>query len=277
MNAETGAIVLPATPPRARGAVRLSAHRSGTHTRLKVLHQSGSAKALLPRTFEAPLTAVLLNTAGGITGGDRFCWQADALAGAHLTVTTQAAERLYRALPHETGHVETTLGVGPDARIDWLPQETIVFDGAALKRSLSVDLDRSSRFLGCESFILGRAAMGEQVRDLRLDDHWRVRRNGQLIYADSVRIHGDAAGLTSGPATLNGHRAFASVLYAAPDSGRFLAPLRDCLGETGGASLIREGVLLARLSAPDGFELRHAMIPVLRVLRGAELPRVWSL
>lgn len=277
MNAETGTIVLAATPPRARGEVRLSAHRSGAHTRLKVLHQSGSAKALLPRTFEAPLTAVLLNTAGGITGGDRFSWQAEALPGAHLTLTTQAAERLYRALPHQTGHVETALAAGQGARVDWLPQETIVFDGAALRRSLTVDLDASSRFLGCESFILGRAAMGEEVRDLRLNDHWRVRRDGRLIYADSVRIHGDAAGLTSGPGTLNGHRAFASVLYAGPDAGRFLTPLRDSLDKHGGSSLIRDGVLLARITAPDGFQLRRALIPVLRLLRGAELPRVWSL
>lgn len=277
MNAETGAFELSTMPPRARGVVRLSAHRSGARTRLSTLRQSGSAKALMPRTFEAPLTAVLLNTAGGITGGDRFSWQAEAGPGAHLTVTTQAAERLYRAMPHQTGAVETGLSAGPDARIDWLPQETIVFDGAALRRSLVVDLDTSSRFLGCESIILGRTAMGEQVQDLRLNDHWRVRRDGRLIYADAVRIHGDAAGLTSGPAALNGNRGFASILYAAADAGRFLAPLRALLKESAGASLIRDGVLLARIAAPGGFELRRAMIPVLRLLRGSDLPRVWSL
>ena len=277
MNAETGIFDLPSAPPRAVGTVRLSARRSRERTRLGRLHQSGSAKALLPRTFEPSLTAVLLNTAGGITGGDRFAWQAKAETGAHLTVTTQAAERIYRAVPLQTGRVETRLIAEPGARIDWLPQETIVFDGAALDRSLEVELDASSRFLGCESMILGREAMGEHVGNLRLSDRWRVRRNGRLIFADALRIFGNAAELTSGHAALNGNRAFASVLYAAPDAERVLVPLRDNLSEAGSASLIRDGVLFARITAPCGFELRRAMVPALRLLRGTDLPRVWSL
>ncbi|MEM9061278.1 MAG: urease accessory protein UreD [Pseudomonadota bacterium] len=263
--------------PRAIGVVRVGAKSVPGQTVLDRLYQKGSAKALLPRTFEADLTAVLLNTSGGVTGGDRFEYSADALTGSHLTLTTQAAERAYRALPGQTGRIETRLTAAAHARVDWLPQETILYDGAALNRRLDIDLSADATVLAVESFILGRAAMGEAVRDLRLTDHWRVRREGRLIYADALRLRGDAEAVANRIATLGGHRAFATVLFSGPDAGRHLAPLRSKIADTGGASLIRDGVLAARLTAPDGFRLRKALVPALEFLRGAPLPRPWSI
>ncbi len=267
----------PRALPRADGVVRLSARLAGRRTTLETLYQRGSAKALLPRGLTPELTAVLLNTAGGVTGGDRFRTEAAVRSGASLTLTTQTAERAYRALPGTHGEITTALSAEAGAVLHWLPQEMILFDRSALTRQLSVDLAGDASFLAIEPVILGRTAMGETVTDLRFSDQWRVRREGRLIYADALRIRGDAAALTASAATLGGHRAFASLLLAAPRADRILAPLRDRLGASGGASLIRSGVLAARLSAPDGFALRRTLMPALELLRGAPLPRTWSL
>ncbi|MEM0990499.1 MAG: urease accessory protein UreD [Pseudomonadota bacterium] len=266
-----------ASLPRARGDVRLVAGLRGQETRIAQLYQKGSAKALLPQTFEAPLTAVLLNTAGGLTGGDAFQTQITAERGAHLIATTQTAERAYRALPGATAQVRNHLIAADDATLHWLPQETIFFDGAALDRRLDVDLAADARFVAVEAGVLGRAAMGETVRDLRLTDHWRIRRDGHLIFADALRLHGNPEELTKMPATLGSHLAFATLLLAAPDAARHLAPLRAILGAAGSASLVRPGVLAARLTAPDGQTLRRHLIPALPRLTDRPLPKTWSI
>ncbi|MEM0942587.1 MAG: urease accessory protein UreD [Pseudomonadota bacterium] len=216
---------------------------------------------------------MILNTAGGITGGDRFAYRAAAGPGARLSLTTQAAERAYRAQPQETGHVHAHLTAAEGARIDWLPQETILFDGSALSRRLEVDLAPDATLLAVEPLIFGRAAMGERLRALRFSEQWRVRRAGRLVFADALRLQGPAEEILAGPATLAGHRAMASILLAAPDAERFLAPLRTLCP----ASLIRPGILAARITAPSGFELRHILLPALELLRGAPLPKVWTL
>ena len=272
---------LPVRLQRAEGEIRLSARVDAGRTRLHRLHQRGSSKALMPGGDGAGLTAVLLNTAGGVTGGDSFQIRADAGPDTLVTLTTQASERGYRARPGETGQIETHLTVRAGATVHWLPQETILYDGAALARKLDVSLKEDATLLAVESFILGRAAHHETVRDLRLSDHWRVRRGGRLVYADAVRMHGDPSDLSAGPATLGGCRAFASIVLVAPDADRHLPPLRSALtplqNSRSGAGLIRDGVLAARIVAPDGFALRKTLIPALECLRGAKLPRPWSI
>ena len=258
--------------PRAEGAVHVSARLRGTQTRLARLRQQGSAKALLPRGEGFDI--VLLNTAGGITGGDRFDWTAEAGPGTKITLTTQAAERAYRAQPGQTGHSRSRLSAGPGARIDWLPQETILFDRSALARSLDADLAEDATLLAAEAVILGRSAMGERLSRFRFADQWRIRRGGRLIYADALRLSETAL---AGPAALAGHRALASLMLAGPGAGRLLAPLRACLPQTAGASLITRDVLAARILAPDGFTLRRALIPALELLRAASLPKPWTI
>ena len=260
---------------RAIGHARISVRQRAGRTRLAGLRQEGSAKILLPRTQGIALQAVLLNTAGGITGGDWFGWTGEAGPETHLSLSSQAAERAYRARPGETGHVTTRLRIAEGARLDWLPQETILFDGAALSRRLEADLAPDATLLAVEPLIFGRKAMGEVVHDLRLTDQWRIRRGGDLVYADALRVHGDAAAILSGPATLAGMRAMASLALIAPEAERLLAPLRAALPATAGASLIRPGVLAARIAAPDGLVLRRALMRALPVL--APLPKVWSL
>ena len=269
-----GPASLPKLPilQRARGAGRIvvAADDDG-RTRLSRLFQEGCAKIRLPRA--RGLEAVLINSAGGVTGGDRLDWQAEADAGAHLTLTSQACEKVYRARDG-VAEVRVALSVGEAARVDWLPQETILFDGGALSRRLDAELAADARLLAVEAVVLGRTAMAETVRDGALRDRWRIRREGKLIFADDLRLDGAIDDLCARAPVLGGCRAFASLLLVADDAPRLLAPLRAALGPMGGASAF-EGKLFARLAAPDGFTLRQALLPALEVLREGDLPRVW--
>ncbi|MDX1781909.1 MAG: urease accessory protein UreD [Thalassovita sp.] len=236
-------------------------------------------KVLFPRGQGSELTGILLNTAGGITGGDRILMQAGTQAGSHMRLSTQAAERVYRAQPGELGRVDTRLSLATGARLDWLPQETILYDGGALERRLEVDMAGDARFLLAEPLILGRAAMGETVRDATLTDHIRIRRDGTLIFADTMRLRGDLQDLMARVATGGGAGAMASVLLATSEheAESLLPAIRPLLPDTAGASLIRPGLLYLRLLAPDGFTLRKSLIPVLQRLNGATLPRTWMI
>ena len=261
-------------PPlqRTRGRGALTVGPAG----LQRLFQEGSAKIRLVRDAASPLPeAVLINSAGGLTGGDRLDWAAEVSDGGRLALTTQACEKIYRARDGEAS-VATTLTVGADARLDWLPQETILFDGGALTRRLDADLAARARLLAVEAVVLGRTAMKETVRAGALRDRWRIHRDGRLAFADDLRLKGSIADVAARAPMLAGARAFASLLLVADDAIRFLEPLRACLGRLGGASAF-DGKLFARMAAPDGFALRRVLVPALSILRdGAPLPRVWS-
>jgi urease accessory protein len=254
------------------GRIRIDALRGAP--RLHRLYQDGCAKIRLPRDAAAEgLEAVLINTAGGLTGGDRLTWRAEADAGARLTLTTQACERIYRS-NGGPAKVAVQLAAGQGAEIHWLPQETLLFDRGSLARTLEADLAGDARLLAVEAVVLGRTAMGEQVHSGRLRDRWRVRREGRLVFADEVRMEGDVARITGAAPLLAGGCAFASLLLVADDAERRLAAVREALGRAGGASAFN-GKLFARLVAQDGRALRRALLPALEALRGAALPRVW--
>ncbi|APZ53677.1 urease accessory protein UreD [Salipiger abyssi] len=261
---------------RARGCARLGARLRGARSAISDLHMSGSSKLLFPRA-QGALQAVYLNSSGGITGGDAFEVAARAEAGAHLAMTTQAAERVYRALPQETGRVETRLELDEGARLDWLPQETILFEGGALDRSLSVEMAPDARLLACEALIFGRHAMGEVLHDLRLRDRIDLRIGGRLAFADRLHLSGDAAATLAHPAIAGGAGAMATVIHAAPGAANARDTLREMLPETAGVSAISEDLLLIRLVSVDGFALRGHLAPVLRRLSGSELPRPWMI
>jgi len=198
-------------------------------------------------------------------------------ADTHLTVTTQAAERAYRAQPGEIGRVRNRLVVEPGAALDWLPQETILFDGAALDRRLSADLQGDARLLLVEPVVFGRHAMGEVLRSGRFADRIDIRRDGALVFADRTALSGDIAAHLERPAVAGGAGAMATVLLACPEADRRLDAARETLPATGGASLIREGLLFARLLAPDGFTLRKHLLPLIASLSITPLPRTWTI
>lgn len=275
------ATTIPKTPPvasqRARGAIRLSGRVRGASTVIEELHQSGSFKLLFPRHSDAALQAVVLNTAGGVTGGDQFRLAVKARAESHLVLTTQAAERIYRAQPGEIGSVRTNLTLEDGAQLDWLPQETILFDRAALDRSINISMKASSRFLSCETLVFGRKTMGETVQDLYLRDRFDLRIDGKLAFADRLRLDGDAEKQLLRKAISDGANAMTSIVFAAKDAAQNIDTLRELLPETGGASALTNDLIFLRILREDSYYLRQSVIPVLAHLNQAALPRTWMI
>lgn len=259
---------------RAEGRAEVAVSRREGAVRLDRLYQEGCGKAILPQAGAVP-EVVFVNTSGGLTGGDRIAWGLDAGPGAALVATSQAAERVYRTAGGAAGgeaRIATRVTAGAGARVDWLPQETILFDGGRLARSLEVDLAGDAALLAIESVVLGRVAMGESVATGLLSDQWRIRRDGRLVHAEALRL--DAFG--DGVAGLRGARAFATLAWVAPGAELLLDAARGMVGEAGAASA-KPGVFLARWLSEDAQDLRAAVIRLLMWLRDAPLPRVWSL
>ncbi len=258
---------------RARGSGRLQFDEAG----LRVLFQQGCTKLRLPRALPGALQeAVVINSSGGVTGGDRLALEIGVGQGAALSVASQAAERIYRAAGG-VGEIRNDLRLGAAARLDWLPQETILFDGAALARRLEVDMAATARLLAVETLVFGRSAMGERVERLELQDHWRIRRGGQLVWADSLRLQRPGRESRAGMA---GMAALATLLFVAPGAEARLAETRAILhrlhGVEAGASAWN-GLLLVRLACEDAQELRKGLVALIKALRGLALPRVWML
>ncbi len=120
-----------------------------------------------------------------------------------------------------------TLSAEPGATLRWLPQETILFDRARLHRGIEVDLSEGASLLLAEAVIFGRTAMGESVRSGELIDRWRIRRDGRLVFAETLRLGGDIGALLARPAAGNGAVALATVLLA-PGDEALVETVRDC-------------------------------------------------
>lgn len=271
-------IHLPATQPRAVGEAALKVKHRDTETHVASLVQRGSLKLLFPHGDRSAMTAVLLNTAGGVTGGDRFQTKIHAGETCRLVMTTQAAERAYRAQPDETGSIRTELSMNHGARLDWLPQETILFQGASLRRSLRLSVAEGASGLIVEPVIFGRKAMGEVVTDLSFHDRIDIEQGGKLLYSDRTRIDGNAARTLSGRATGQGAGAMATLVYVGPDADLRFGRARDALPAQAGVSMPRDGLICTRLLAEDGFALRQKLIPLISVFRDTpDLPRTWMI
>ncbi len=265
---------------RARGHGRITSQlRAGT-TAVATLYQDGCAKIRLPHTHTQALEAVLINTAGGLTGGDRMQWEVSAAAGGTMVLTTQACERIYRSLGGPAT-VHTRIEVGAHAHLDWLPQETILFAASQLDRRIDIDLAEGASLTAIEAILLGREAMGEVALDARLRDNWRIRRKGRLIHAEATRLDGTTAE-RDGLSLLAGKRAFATVLHIAPDAQACairLHRLRAMLPDDSRVAASANGErLIVRVLAQTGLAMRRLIVPILAELSGAgTLPRLWHL
>lgn len=252
----------------------------GDRTRLWRLRQEGSAKIRFPSLSSGPMEAILINTAGGLTGGDRIAWTIDAGEAARLTVTTQACEKVYRSVGG-IASASARIAVGPGASVSWLPQETILYRDGALSRRLDAELAPGARLLACEAIIVGRAAHGERVETALLRDRWRIHVEGRLVHAEDLALGPSVMTQLALRAAADGGSAFATVLLVCNDAEALLEPVRMLAGEGGGASFWRvagTGKLLARLVARDGYALRQRLVPILALLNGkAPVPKVWSI
>jgi urease accessory protein len=258
-----------------RVAFSVAASTDGTSRRARV-HEAGSLRVRFPNAqSHDTLDAVIVNTAGGMTGGDRFAIDVDVGAGARLIVTTAAAEKVYRSLGPHTD-IRVKLNIGPGGALSWLPQETILFDQVSLRRSIDADLAPGASLLLAEAVVFGRAAMGETVVSGHFFDRWRVRVGGALALAETIRLDGAIAQSLSRRAVANGGIAAASVLKF-PGSDQDVAAVRalqHCFtGEVGVSAW--NGLALVRLVAADGAALRHDLIVVLTALNTGPLPRLW--
>ncbi|OZB16987.1 MAG: hypothetical protein B7X55_07030 [Rhodobacterales bacterium 34-62-10] len=281
--AQNSAVETRTRPQRALGTLWLASKslRPSGASVLGDLRHSGCLKALFPRSAADRLSGVLINTSGGITGGDDLRIKAQVGCNSRLTLTTQAAERIYRATGDTAGRVDTLIRVEDGGRLDWLPQETILYDRSVLDRRLRIELLGTARCLVVETLVFGRTAMGESVTHLRLSDRIELWRDGAPLFIDRMRLNGDAAAHLARRATGGGAVAMASVLIAtapdSPDAAAHLARLRPSLPATAGASLIRPGLLFLRLTAPDSYDLRRTLLPVLAQLNDGPLPRTWMI
>jgi urease accessory protein len=261
---------------RALGRIALSVAAAADGSRRERVHEAGALRVRFPNvTRKDTLDAVIVNTAGGMTGGDRFDIDVAVGAGARLTVTTAAAEKIYRSLGPDT-RISIKLDVGAGAALAWLPQETILFDRVRLRRSIEVDLAPDASLLLAEGVVFGRSAMGETVIHGHFLDRWRVRANGALVFAESLHLDGAIAQRLAERAVAGNGVAIAGVLKL-PGDDKAVAAVRalekDFAGEVGVSAW--NGLAVARLVAPDGAALHHDLIGVLTALGDTPLPRLW--
>jgi urease accessory protein len=261
---------------RAVGRIALSVTAASGQSRRARVHEAGSLRVRFPNAADAAqLDAVVVNTAGGMAGGDRFDIEVNVGASARLCLTSAAAEKIYRSLGPDT-QVGVKLAAGPGAMLAWLPQETILFDRARLRRTIDLDLARGAGVLLAEAIVFGRSAMGETVACGHLFDRWRVRVGGELVFAETTRLDGEIAQRLSETAIAAGGAAVASVLKLPGDeaaAAAIRAMQQSFMGDVGVSAW--NGLSLARLVARDGAALRHDLIAVLTTWGAGVLPRLW--
>lgn len=259
---------------RATGHIGLAVAARGGRTHRTRVHEDGSLRVRFPNAPAGALEAVIVNTGGGMTGGDRFAVEIALGEGASLVAGTAAAEKIYRSTGPDA-EMTVALDLAPGARLVWLPQETILFDRARLSRRIDIDLAGDAALIAAEAVVFGRAAMGEAMAEGLFADRWRLRRDGRLVFADGIRLDGAVSRALASKAAAAGGIAVATVLIA-PAGEVELAAVRALDGQyTGEAGISAwNGIAVARLVARDGAALRHDLIMLLAAL-GASVPRLW--
>jgi urease accessory protein len=261
---------------RADGHISLAIAATSSGSGRTHLRESGSLRLRFPHSqTSAALEAVIVNTAGGMTGGDRFDLEIAVGAGAQLTVTTAAAEKIYRSLG-SASEIAVRLAVGPNGALTWLPQLTIGFDGMRLRRTIDVSLAGKARLLLAEATVFGRSAMGESVSTGHLFDRRRIRVDDRLVFAETTGLDGGIDGRLAQAAVAKRSVAIANVLKlpADEDCASAVRSLQDTFaGEVGISAW--NGFAVARLVAPDGASLQRDLMSVLHALGANPLPRLW--
>jgi urease accessory protein len=260
---------------RAQGSVTFDVNLVEGVTRRRHLHESGSLRVRFPSPEAEGLSAVFVNTAGGIAGGDRFDIDIAAGEGARLAVTTAAAEKIYRA-QGPAAQVNIALKAADGAHLAWLPQETILFDRARISRSIDIELAEGASLLLCEIVVFGRSAMGESMQSGEFVDRWRLRRGGRLVFAETVRLDGDIGKKLASPAVAKDGVAIGTALIV-PGDEALVGRIRELSESFGGEVGISawNGFAMARFCAQDAARLRADMMAVLGRASGSALPRLW--
>jgi urease accessory protein len=260
---------------RARGSVRFDVQAVDGVTRRGRLHESGSLRVRFPSPESQGLSAVFVNTAGGVAGGDHFDINIVARESARLTITTAAAEKIYRS-NGPIAEVDIALRADEHAHLAWLPQETILFDQARVLRKIDIDLAESASLLLCEIVVFGRTAMGERMEHGTFVDRWRMRRGGRLVFAETVRLDGEIGEKLAKPAIAKAGTAIGTALIVPGDQALVerIREVSQSFGSEVGISCWN-GFAMARFCAQDTARLRADMMAVLGRASGSALPRLW--
>jgi urease accessory protein len=263
---------------RQKGIARLYAEKSAGQTAAIDIEEAGPLRLRFPRIMASDaLEAVLVNTGGGVAGGDSMKIEVETGEGAKLAFTSQAAEKIYRS-NGPAASIEVKLKAGTKSALHWVPQETILFDRARAARTIEADMAADATLTICEAVIFGRSAMGENVASGTLRDKWRVRWNGKLIFADALTLDGNIGEALKLPAIAKGGNAVATMVQIAPDVESKLESVRASFeGQEieAGASAF-DGILIARIVARDGLPMRSAVLQALSAA-GAVIPRAYTL
>jgi urease accessory protein len=262
---------------RVAGGVALRIEAREGRSFVADLSERDGYKVRFPRGSAHP-QAVIINTGGGLAGGDQVRQRIEIAERAEATVATQAAERVYRALEGAAATVDVRLSLAENARLNWLPQETILFDRARLDRAIDVDMAACARLLIAETIVFGRTAMGETVRTGLFRDRWRIRRGGKLIFAETARLDGAIAETLAAAGIAGGSHVVSTILAVRPDAEDLLGPVRAALDgadcETGASAW--DGRLIVRSLGRSSEALRRTIERVIPLLSDAPLPRVWQ-
>ncbi len=260
---------------RAVGTVEISVRSIDGVTRRNTVHEAGSLRVRFPSPETDALSSVLINTAGGVAGGDRFSVAVRAEPDAKLTITTAAAEKIYRSHGPDS-EISVDLKLDAGARLAWLPQETILFDRAALSRRIDIDLAATASLLCAEIVVFGRTAMDERLQQGRYVDRWRLHRAGKLVFAETLRLDGDIGERLARRAVANGGAAIATVLIV-PGDEALVERLRESAANFGSEFGVSawNGFALARFCGADAARLRSDVVALLKAVDSNILPRIW--
>jgi urease accessory protein len=240
------------------------------------IHEAGALRLRFPRVGGA-CEGIILNTSGGIAGGDRQTISFAMGENARAAITTQSAEKVYRS-DGEIAGISTTLELAHGANLAWLPQETILFDTARLSRRIDVTMAADATLTIKEGVVFGRSAHGERYTRGMFHDRWRIVRDGRLILAEDVRLDGDIAHTLARAATGRGAGAIATIVHVSPTAMSALDAAREALVDStcdAGASAWT-GMLVIRLAGPVPHVVRAASAKVLGALLPGISPRIWS-
>jgi len=269
---------------RAEGSCRILLSGSESGTRVMDVFQRSLVRVMFPRAGGGAVNeSVLINTAGGIAGGDRLEYSVTALAGASMVVTSQAAEKVYRAL-NVPAQISTKLKAHEGAKLAWLPQETIIFNWARLSRNTEINLASGAELLALEWLVLGRAAHGENMVGGHITDSWRVKKDGRLIWADTFRATDETFPHVHRKALLSNRRTVATLIHFGPDLDIRLKFLREIASspECDCAATSVGGLIIVRFAANVSSNLRLALRCFLQQFGRAfgpgpfRVPKMWS-
>ena len=281
------AVALQSSAGAEPGLANLESLRTHTGVDLELTHENGGTSpaslfeyggSRLRFVRSANLSeAVLINTAGGLAGGDHLKLRIDARKETHCRLTSPAMEKIYRTLDQPV-KIDVELNLDAHCRFHWLPQGLIFYSGAQLDRHFTVNVKETSEFLLMESLIFGRSGMGERVESGCFSDKWRIVREKQLIFAENTHLHGAIADQLDRTAIGGGHSCFSTFLLVSPQAEERLEAIRRALEETRSKSAASawNGLLLVRLLARNSLQMVNDITVIMEKLTGQVPPRSWQ-